>query len=109
MGQSLFKGSQRAEETIPHAVVPPPSPLHTPTLSSPGEESKGGERNEPSNAATPSPLTEVVFAEEEILKFIAPCPQDIQPSQSSLFDGLEGKITVVLMPHKHTLFCERKV
>lgn len=55
------------------------------------------------------PLAEIIFPDEEISKYLAPHPYSVEPGEINFFDDLGPKVSIILMPHRHTLFCERKV
>jgi hypothetical protein len=54
---------------------------------------------------------ETTIEEEEIdmSEYTAPAPSHIPPAHTSIFNNNESCIDIKLMPHQHTLFCERKV
>jgi hypothetical protein len=114
MGQSLLKG-QKEKPPPPSepalgihqgdcfSPVTPLPPQNESNLSAEGKSSPNSSQKE-----VPPPIEEL-FSDEEIDKYLAPHPIEIEPSGSSVFDEPEARISIVLMPHKHTLFCERKV
>lgn len=51
----------------------------------------------------------VVEEERDMSDYTAASPPNIIPSTMSIFDNKESSIDIKLMPHQHTLFCERKV
>jgi hypothetical protein len=111
MGQALLKGQKAEKPPPPSARVQDDQKVDCNPINS-SKSPKDDSQEEKSPNITPKevcPPIEVLFAEEEIAQFLAPHPIEIEPSQSNIFNESESRISIVLMPHKHTLFCERKV
>lgn len=106
----MFKNQQKVETpNVSPSLVS--EEIHEPnSVSSPPPSSPPTINKSTGNVEIPhSLLTEIIFTDEELSNYLAPHPPTIEPSTTSYFANPEIKVSIILMPHKHTLFCERKV
>lgn len=116
MGQKVFK-SKTVNEAVEagETANSSPSPKYTEsedkdvssstTISATKDEVKENDIE----GATVDDVEKSPEKDVDLSKYTAPAPENIPPAEVSVFETDESALTIKLMPHQHTLFCERKV